>query len=592
MSLATMQLLVIFLIKLIVGLDSLNINTPQSSTLLEINADISEHRASSDFDALAQDYYKRALINQSLPLKSKEIVEDLTQSAKYFKLVKNTAGYHRARLALANFYARENLFLNDARGLAQEALDYFQSEGMDRLEIAAASSLGKVLLAQFDFEKGIAVVSAALDKSLVTQNKGLEIQNRLLLSQFLGNMGKVEEAVEMARSVVNLENKLNQIKYSPIALRDIGYYYFKDKNYDLALARLREAELIPDLSYDLEIGIYETLSKCYEETGSESEALFYLKKADVLKDAQRDNAKYAISNQIALEYQTKEKEKEIENLQYENQSRLQKLKQSTRLNMALAALMGALLLAGYYILRFYSQRIKTRNLINEQRGELDQQRIHKLENDLKIKSLESMINGQEIERTRIANDLHDSLGGLLSTLKLQYDALQMDHKKLGTDGAYQKIYNLIDHACDEVRDIARNLKPASLEKIGLTAAINDLINRYSANGNPEIFLHSNRIDDILTNDKKLHVYRIVQELLNNTLKHAEATELDVQLTRREKELFLKVEDNGKGFDEHKVKKGLGLENIRSRLNMLNGELELDSSPNKGTSVMINIPLEN
>ena len=586
-----MQLLMVLLIKLIVGLDSLNITDPETSALALVNADITIHRSNSDFDSLAHDYYRRALINQSLPLKSKEIVEDLTESAKYFKLVKNTIGYHRARLALAKFYTREDLFLTDARNLAEEALEFFKSEGMDRLEIEAASGLGEVLLAQYDFDQGIDVVSSALDKSLVTKNKSLEIQNRLLLSQLLGSMGKVEEAVEMARSVVNIENKLEQVKYSPIALRDMGYYYYKDKNFELAISRLREAQLIADLSYDLEVSIYETLSKCHEEMQDVDEALFYLKKADALKDAQRDSEKYTISNQIALEYQTKEKEKEIENLLFENESRGLKLKQSNRLNAALAALMAALILAGYYIQRFYSQRIKTRHLINEQREELDSQRIYKLENDLKIKSLESMVNGQEIERTRIANDLHDSLGGLLSTLKLQYDALQMDHIELSEDRSYQKIYHLIDHACGEVRDIARNLKPASLEKIGLTAAINDLINRYSANGNPEIFLHSNKIDDILTNDKKLHVYRIVQELLNNALKHAEATELDVQLTRREKELFLKVEDNGKGFEENSVKKGLGLENIRSRLNMLNGELEFDSSPNHGTSVMINIPLD-
>ena len=585
-----MYLILIFIFSFLQESDSLDIiqNSPQN--LDELNRDIRTFRRNSDFDALAQSYYQRALINKTLALKRKEVVEDITESAKYFKLGNNLAGYHMARLELANFYSTEGLFLTDARRLSEEALAFYKEESIDYLEIEAASALGRVLLAQFELEKGISVVSSALDKSLVRQNKSQEIQNRLLLSQLYGKMGKVEEAVQMAGTVVSLERKIDQIKYSPEALKDMGYYYYKDGNPDLAVTKLKEAELIPDLSYKIEIEISEILSKCYEEKEEVELALYYLKKADALKEAQRDGENKAISNLLAIEYQAKEKEKAIENLQSENQSGIEKLQQSRRLLITLVALMVVGLLAVYYIVRYYKQRGKTRNLITQQREELDRQRIMKLQNDLRIQSLESMMNGQEMERSRIASDLHDSLGGLLSTLKLQYDTLQMDHKSLVKDSTYQKIYNLIDHACDEVRDIARNLKPAALDKIGLSAALNDLINRYSANGNPEIFLHTNRIDNALSNEKKLHVYRIIQELLNNAIKHAGASELDVQLTRQEKELYIKVEDNGKGFVEGKVKKGLGLENIRSRVNMLKGDLEWDSSPERGTSVMVHIPL--
>ena len=565
------------------------LNTPNQN-LEELDKEIRAYRASSDFISLAKAYYQRALIYKTLPLKRKEVVEDLTSSSTYFKVEKNDAGYHMARLELANFYTSEGLFLNDAKRLSEEALTFYKENNIDFLEIEAATALGRVLLAQFDFEGGIDVVSAALDKSLSRQNKSQEIQNRLLLSQLLGSMGKVEEAVQMAGTVVKLERKLDQIKYSAEALMDMGYYYFRDADYDRAISKLKEAELIPELPYKIEIRISELLSKCYEEKEKAQQALYYLKKADALKEAQRDSEKFAISNQLALEYQAQEKEKAIENLETENEEGLAKLQQSQRLLIALGALLFVGVLAVYYIIRYYNQRGKTRSLITQQREELDRQRIMKLQNDLRIQSLEAMMNGQELERSRIANDLHDSLGGLLSTLKLQYDSLQLDHKKLSADQSYQKIYELIDHACGEVRDISRNLKPASLEKIGLSAALNDLINRYSANGNPEIFLHTNRIDTGLSNEKKLHVYRIIQELLNNAIKHSEASELDIQLSQQNKELFVKVEDNGKGFDEEKVKKGLGLENIKSRVNMLKGDLEWESSPDRGTSVMIHIPV--
>ena len=565
------------------------LNTPNQN-LEQLEKEIKAYRANSDFISLAKAYYQRALIYRKLPLKRKEVVEDLTSSAKYFKVEKNDAGYHMARLELANFYTSQGLFINDAQRLAEEALSYYKENKIDFLEIEAATALGRVLLAQFEFEKGMEIVAAALDKSLLRQNKSQEIQNRLLLSQFLGRDGKVEKAVQMAGTVVKLEKKLDQIKYSAEALMDIGYYYYKDSNYDIAISKLKEAELIPDLPYHIEIKIAEILSSCYEEKENINQALYYLKKADGLKDAQIDSEKFAISNQLALEYQAQEKEKAIENLETENEQGQAKLQQSRRLLIALGALLAVGILAVYYIIRYYNQRVKTRSLITHQREELDRQRIMKLQNDLRIRSLESMMNGQEQERSRIANDLHDSLGGLLSTLKLQYDTLQIDHKKLSADKSYQKIYELIDHACGEVRDISRNLKPASLDKIGLAASLNDLINRYSANGNPEIFLHTNKVDTGLSNEKKLHVYRIIQELLNNAIKHSDADEVDIQLTQQNKELFVKVEDNGKGFDEEKVKKGLGLENIKSRVNMLNGELEWDSGPGMGTSVMINIPV--
>ena len=201
-----------------------------------------------------------------------------------------------------------------------------------------------------------------------------------------------------------------------------------------------------------------------------------------------------------------------------------------------------------------------------------------------------MVNGQEAERSRIASDLHDSLGGMLSTLKLQYDSLQIDHEDLTEDKSYNKIMSLIDEACKDVRDIARNLKPTALEKLGLTAALKDLINRYSSNGTLDISLHTNNVDGKLNEESKLHVYRIIQELLNNALKHANASEIAVQVNSTQEELMIMVEDNGKGFVRQNVEKGLGLGNLESRVNVLKGEMMIDSTISKGTSVMVIIPI--
>ena len=163
-------------------------------------------------------------------------------------------------------------------------------------------------------------------------------------------------------------------------------------------------------------------------------------------------------------------------------------------------------------------------------------------------------------------------------------------KKIHPD--YHKIMNLIDEACKDVRDISRNLRPNALEKLGLSAALKDLINRYNSRGRLDISLHINDVDGILNEDAKLHVYRIIQELLNNALKHAQASEIDVQINKNDEDIMVMVEDNGIGFVESEVEKGLGLGNLQSRVNLLKGEISIDSVPKQGTSVIVHIPLSN
>ena len=106
----------------------------------------------------------------------------------------------------------------------------------------------------------------------------------------------------------------------------------------------------------------------------------------------------------------------------------------------------------------------------------------------------------------------------------------------------------------------------------------------------EISLHTHEVDGVLSNEAKLHVYRIIQELLNNALKHANATEIDVQVNKMDGHLFIMVEDNGQGFDHTNAKEGLGLGNLKSRVNVLRGEMEIDSSKDRGTSITVHIPI--
>jgi signal transduction histidine kinase len=237
----------------------------------------------------------------------------------------------------------------------------------------------------------------------------------------------------------------------------------------------------------------------------------------------------------------------------------------------------------------YQQRLNSQDIINIQQEELNTQKIKELENNLKMESMYSMMEGQEKERERIAKDLHDSLGGLLSTVKLQFESLNI--KNESNIKTFDNANHLLDQACQEVREISRNLQPSALINLGLVPAVNDLINRFNDSAYPGIdFQHYNMEDIKLENSIALNVYRVIQELIYNAIKHAKAKEILVQITHQQDELIVMVEDDGVGFKPGQVKKGMGTENISSRVNFLNGELSVHSSQNKGTNVLINIPL--
>ncbi|MEO6189083.1 MAG: ATP-binding protein, partial [Saprospiraceae bacterium] len=189
-------------------------------------------------------------------------------------------------------------------------------------------------------------------------------------------------------------------------------------------------------------------------------------------------------------------------------------------------------------------------------------------------------------------DLHDSLGGLLSTIKLRYDKLIYDNNSVTSSPEHHKVHDLIDEACSEIRNIAHDLKPGALEELGLIDAIQDMLNRYDNSETVIIFQHYGLENEkSIDSEIAIYAYRIIQELVNNASKHAFAKEILVQLSKNEQQLEIIVEDDGQGYDEQLIKKGMGLENIKSRVHYLKGELSVKSENGAGTSTYIVIPLE-
>ena len=571
---------------------SLDSNRPDlySDTLRMINQKIMTGHEENDLEACAQGYYDRAQYNFSIHIRDQDVIGDLIESAKIYKYLKNDNGFYRSRMALAEFYIEEEIFLDEAIKLTNEALNFYDQNEAERNKALAITQLGQAYQKRLDYDEAIKYVEQGLQASIDLGDTEMELTNRLLITRLLGNLGNVEKVVEQGEFIIKKEEELGINIVSAEANFLIASNLVMDDQIPIAIPYLRSAVKMNDKIDDLAYRSNTLLSKTYYTVDSIGLAYKHLQRANEITSELYNREKYAMANQIAVKYQSYEKDKEIRALVEDNQQYAFKLNQRTRFFIILTVLLALGALAVYNYFRLQRQRFKMERLLGRQKEEIAQQKINELESSLKIKNLQSMVLGQEAERTRIAEDLHDSLGGTLSTLKLQYDTLQMEHGDLSKDSEYQKIMKMIDSACTEVRDIARNLKPIALEKLGLTAALKDLVNRYSLKGIMEISLHTHEVDGVLSEEAKLHVYRIIQELLNNAIKHADASEIDLQVNKMDGQLFIVVEDNGKGFDQNEVKHGLGLGNLKSRVNVLRGDMEIDSSLDRGTSITVHIPI--
>lgn len=561
-----------------------------TDSLRSINERIRYSLETDNYSASAKAYYDRALHNFKVHLKNQDVIEDLINSGRLYRRIKDDYGFYKARLALANFYIHEEIFLSEALELTEEAYEYYAENENPHEAAISVTQLGKVYQKKLEYEEAINFVDKGLKASIELGDVEMELQNRLLITQLFSNLGNVENVISQGEYIINKEKELGLNLVSAEVYFLLGSTLILDDQLTKAKDYLKKSVAINTAVNDLSYEANSLLSKAFYSLDSVESAFSHLQRANEITTELYNQEKFALANVSAVKYQSSEKEKVIRELKEDISISDVKLTQRTRLFLIVAtiALLSALVFYNY--IRSQRQRLKMERILGKQKEEIAQQKINELESSLKIENLESMVLGQEAERTRISQDLHDSLGGSLSTLKLQYDALQLDHEDLSEDVSFNKIMGMIDDACTEVRDIARNLKPIALEKLGLTAALKDLINRYSIKDELEISMHTHQIDGVLSKEAKLHVYRIIQELLNNALKHADASEIQVQLNKLEEELIIMVEDNGNGFDHQNAKQGLGLGNLQSRVNVLRGEMEIDSSPDRGTSVTVHIPI--
>ncbi|HAT65916.1 MAG TPA: hypothetical protein DCS66_15195 [Flavobacteriaceae bacterium] len=315
----------------------------------------------------------------------------------------------------------------------------------------------------------------------------------------------------------------------------------------------------------------------------EYDSAYYLLEKAMVYEANKDfKSNEEKISQLNIELQTAEKEKQILIEQ-------QQKKQNRNIAIGLA---GSLIGVTIFAFLIYKNS-KRKQRIAEQEKELEIQKKEKILKDQELNAIDAMIAGQEKERERLASDLHDSVGATLTAAKLQFEHLSKNKDKLGTmDEFFNKTGILLDKAYSEVRSMAHLKNSGVIAKKGLLPAITTLAKNASVTGQLNIEVQDFGFDEKLDSMMEITIFRIIQELVTNIIKHSEGSEANISLTQHKEMLSIIVEDNGKGFDTRKMnsEEGMGLSTIEKRIEHLEGTLEVDSTPKKGTSILIEIPI--
>ncbi len=316
-------------------------------------------------------------------------------------------------------------------------------------------------------------------------------------------------------------------------------------------------------------------------------AVTYLKAQFAIEDSLKDVK--ILQNSIALEKKFETEKKQLQIVQLQKEKEIQQLSIRQK-NVMLYVLLGSLLAAFIIVLLLYRNN-KRKHQLAAQKEALHQQQIKELEKEKQLIALSGMLQSQEAERSRMAKDLHDGLGGMLSGIKLNLSSMKGNMIVQGNDAAlFNKSLGQLDNAIGEMRRVAHNMMPEALLKFGIVEAVQDYCDDINESKMVTMKFTQLGLSHPLDKSTEVILYRIIQELSNNAIKHAGGNNIFIQMTQHEQGLTLTVEDDGKGFDTAQITKGAGLQNVQSRLDYLNGTMEINSTLGVGSTFNLEIPL--
>jgi len=367
-----------------------------------------------------------------------------------------------------------------------------------------------------------------------------------------------------------------------------GTLYNEIEDYDNAMlilfASLTKAKELHSLTFQK--NIYEELNKAAINKKDWKQAYALQKNFYEITDSIKNIQQSKEVKELELKYETVKKEKEISVLKKNEFIKDTEIKRQKTLKISVLIAFVLILIPIITLLFVYYQKLKTQNLLNQKKEEVNQQKIANLIHKQELKLVRASAEGQHIERKRIAQELHDRIGGNLSAIKLIMSSV-LDKNK-----TYKKVTQQIDDTYELVRDLSHNMTPKKFIEYPFTNLLKEYVDNIRSSNKQIISFdpYPEKKLNIIEEKLQIEIYAIVQELSTNTLKHAKAKKIDIQLHILENTIKLLFEDNGVGFNQEKKNAGVGLQNIKNRLETINGVLYIDSVVGRGTIFDIDIPI--
>ena len=439
------------------------------------------------------------------------------------------------------------------------------------------NNVGTHYLKLEEYDIAIDYYNRAIELNTKYENRREIGRNYNNLGSALIGKGKLNEAINILKRALKIRQDLGRKVAISEVHRNLGRAYGQLNNKPKSNFHFNEALALAKEMNDLLIisRTYLERSENYSVWNDSKNALEDYKSYIFYKDSifNKDNQKTL--DELKVKYETERKDKEllVQDLELERQaSEIQKKKSQNKLMTGLAIFLLLASILGWII---FQQRQKRKN-----------QEILALKREQQVKTLESLMEGEEKERLRIAKELHDGINVDLSSIKYKLTSLLEQNNKVINEAV-----TMIDKSCEQVRAISHDLVPPSLKDFSLVEAIRDFCVTKNSLHDSEISFEVLGESIAISKKAEINIFRIIQEIINNSIKHSEASEIHTQLSYQENGINLTIEDNGIGFNKDKVSSGIGLRNIESRIEYLNANLDFRSD-SKGTSYLIDINTEN
>lgn len=511
-------------------------------------------------------------------------IKTLTESATYFEETGDKLNAAKCYSNISSALAELDNY-PQAIEYNEKALQIFKEQNLAQFQLITLPNL-----AAQQFKNGDTI--HAINNNLEAEKLALEMNNKRSLSIIYNNLGSIyldsdpEKATNYLTKTIQLKNELNLKAGIEVAQGNLGYLHLKKKEYNKAIEYYKlVAEQVNGKQL---VFAYQQLTNCYKNLNKLDQAFIYSEKSRILNDSILNIENQTVFNEIQTKYETEKKEKEILELKSENLAVDVKRIQNKNLLLGTLGILAFTILLVIFLLK----NSKKKQLLIQQNSKIKEQEFIQQLKSQELNGIDAIIDAQEKERTRIADDLHDNLGSKIATLKLYIDEIGAQENAAPEEKMKlnSKLKSLADDTYKEVRKIAHNKNFGALINKGIIPSIKEIANQISLTNKLKIEVININVNEYLKNSIEIQIFRIIQELLTNIIKHAEATEVVVQFSQDEKLLNVMVEDNGKGFDLSKTAYGYGLTNIEKRLERIEGSFNIDSSFGNGTTIILTIPL--